>query len=118
MAPRRLALVAVVAALLSPVTFAYAQSVHYGTWLRVVPEEGRERPAPRSWEASLVALRRDLGEPLLACAVLACVALAAWALVDLAAARDGYLRLALFHGPMELAVLGLVAAEGRSVLRP
>ncbi|MCA9493540.1 MAG: hypothetical protein KC621_26595 [Myxococcales bacterium] len=100
------------------VAFAYAQSVHYGLWLRIVPEESRERPAPRSWEASLRALRRDLGAPVFAAAVLLCVALAGWGLLDLAEARAGYLRLALFHGPLELAVLGLVAAEGRAVLRP
>ncbi|MCB9688718.1 MAG: hypothetical protein H6738_18820 [Alphaproteobacteria bacterium] len=100
------------------VAFAYAQSVHYGLWLRIVPEEARERPAPRSWEASLRALRTDLGAPVFAAAVLLCVGLAVWGLADLAAAREGYLRLALFHGPLELAVLGLVAAEGRAVLRP
>lgn len=100
------------------VWFAFAQAVHYGLWLRVVPEEARRRPSPRSWGASWTALRRDLGGPLLAAAVLVTGAIALWGALDVFEARLGYLRLALFHGPLELAVLGLVAAEGRQVLRP
>lgn len=100
------------------VCFAYAQAVHYGLWLRVVPEEGRRRPAPRSWRASLEALRRDFGDPALAVVGTLFVALAAWGSLDLVAARAGYLRLALFHGPLELGVLALVLAEGPAVLRP
>lgn len=100
------------------VAFAYAQSVHYGLWLRVIPEEARDRPSSRSYKASLGALRSDLGDPLMAGAVLLTVVLAVWGLFDLVDARAGYLRLALFHGPLELAVLGVMAAEGRAVLRP
>jgi len=99
------------------VLFAYAQAVHYGLWLRVVPEVGRRRPAPRSWAASVKALQHDLGQPLLAGFVLLTVGVALWGLVDLVEARSGYLRLALFHGPLELAVLALVAAEGRKALQ-
>jgi hypothetical protein len=100
------------------VAFAYAQAVHYGLWLRVIPEVGRRRPSPRSWAASLTALRRDFGDRVLVGAVVLTVGIALWGLVDLTAARTGYLRLALFHGPMELAVLAWVCAEGHSVLRP
>ena len=100
------------------VLFAYAQAVHYGLWLRVVPEVARKRPAPRSWAASLAALRRDVGDPMMAVFVVLAIAIAVWGAVDVVAARAGYLRLALFHGTLELAVLALVAVEGRSVLRP
>lgn len=98
--------------------FAYAQSVHYGLWVRVIPEEARDRPSTRSWGASFRAVRADLRDPALLLCLLAALGIAGWGLLDLAAARQGYLRLALFHGPMELAVLGIVAAEGRQVLRP
>lgn len=98
--------------------FAFAQAVHYGLWLRVVPEECRHRPAPRSWRASWKALRSDLGDRLLAAFTLVTVGLAVWGCFDVIAARAGYLRLALFHGPLELVVLGLVLVEGRAVLRP
>lgn len=98
--------------------FAFAQSVHYGLWLRVIPEEARDRPSTRSWQASFRSVRADLGGPVVLGSVVVLVGIAVWGVVDLVAARDGYLRLALFHGPLELAVLGVVAAEGRGALRP
>ena len=73
-----------------------------GVWLRLVPEEDRERPAPRSFTSSYRALVRDVGRPLLLLALLSIVALVAWAFVDLISARNGYLRVAIFHGPLEL----------------
>lgn len=100
------------------VLFAYAQAVHYGLWLRIMPEVARKRPAPRSWTASLTALRRDFGDLLLAGFGVLTVGIAVWGVIDVVAARAGYLRLALFHGPLELVVLGMVAVEGRTVLRP
>jgi hypothetical protein len=83
--------------------YAFAQSMHYAVWLRLVPEDDRPRRAPRSFVASVRALRQDLGAPLLLLAFVASLALAVWALVDLVAARDGYLRAAQFHGHLELA---------------
>lgn len=99
-------------------TFAYAQAVHYGVWLRVIPEDARRRPAPRSFRASLRALRDDLGGGVLVAALAAMIGLCGWATWDLVAARAGYLRLATFHGPMELAVLGCWLVEGPRILRP
>jgi hypothetical protein len=83
--------------------FAFSQAVHYGIWLRLIPDDDRPRPAPRTFQHSWRALRLDLGPTLLGCCVIASIALAVWALIDLGAARDGYLRLALFHGHLELA---------------
>lgn len=92
--------------------FAFLQSVHYGTWLRLVPEDARPRPAPRSFRHSWQALEADVGRPLLlACAGLS-LAVAAWGAWDLAAARGGYLRLAAFHGYLELAAAGWFFARG------
>ncbi|MEO7094054.1 MAG: hypothetical protein ABI175_12445, partial [Polyangiales bacterium] len=51
--------------------YAFAQSVHYGVWLRLVPEDDRARRAPRSFAASLQALRADLGAPILVATSLA-----------------------------------------------
>jgi hypothetical protein len=94
-------------------SFAFAQSVHYSVWLRLVPEEGRDRPTPRSFLASYRALLADFGGPGLLAAVACAAAVMVWALLDLAAARDGYLRAALFHGHLELAVAALVIVEHR-----
>jgi hypothetical protein len=93
-------------------SFAFAQSVHYGVWLRMIPDEDRERPTPRSFAASYRALRDDFGTvPLLICATLA-GGLMIWAIVDLTGARAAYLRGALFHGYLEFAAIALFWVEG------
>ena len=87
------------------VLFAFGQAVHYGLWLRIVPEEARHRPAPRTLRVAWSVLQRDIGAAGLALAVVATLVIATWAVVDLSAARGGYLTLAAFHGPMELVAL-------------
>lgn len=93
--------------------FAFLQSVHYAIWLRLVPEDDRPRAAPRPWRATWRAMVEDFGvAPLLIFVALA-LGIAAWAVVDLTQARLGYLRLAIFHGYLELAVGALWLIEGR-----
>ena len=95
--------------------FAFMQSVHYGVWLRTLPEEDRARPGLRSFQSSFRALRVDFGSVLLlSAAIAALVLLLLAATVDPESARLGYLRLAMFHGPMELAVLALAWIERRT----
>lgn len=95
--------------------FAFAQSVHYGIWLRLVPEEDRARDTPRTFAASLRALERDLGAPALVGTAALALGLIVWALFDLGAARDGYFRLATFHGSLELSALAALVAGGASL---
>ena len=92
-------------------SFAFLQSVHYVMWLRLVPEDARVRPAPRPFRASWQALVRDFGLPLLVVFFGLTVFIAAWGLKDLSNARWGYLRLAAFHGYLELAVAALFLVE-------
>lgn len=99
-------------------SFAFAQSVHYAVWLRMVPEDDRGRDTPRTFAASWRALVADLGRPLLALTTLATLALVGWAVFDVAAARDLYLRTGLFHGHLELAAFVLFALEGARRARP
>jgi hypothetical protein len=87
--------------------YAFAQAVHYGVWLRLVPEDDRPRATPRSFRASYLALRDELGSLLLAAFALASVGLAIWAVADLVEARAGYLRFARFHGMLELTAIAL-----------
>ncbi|XXF77429.1 hypothetical protein P2318_30910 [Myxococcaceae bacterium GXIMD 01537] len=94
-------------------TFAFLQSVHYGVWLRLIPEDDRTRAAPRPWRATWRALVDDFGVPALAGFALVALGVVAWGVVDLAGARSGYLRLATFHGYLELAVAARWLAEGR-----
>jgi len=93
--------------------FAFAQAVHYSVWLRLVPEEDRERSTPRPWAASFRALLADVGPWLVAASACAAIAIAIYALTDLAAARTLYLRAVVFHGHLEVAALALLFVERR-----
>jgi hypothetical protein len=95
------------------VLYCFAQAVHYGVWLRLVPEDDRPRPTPRSFRASYRALRSELPAWLLAGFALAAVGLAIWACTDLLEARTGYFRFARFHGVLELLAAGLLIVRGR-----
>lgn len=93
--------------------FAFMQSMHYGVWLRLVPDDARPRAAPRPFAASWRALRADLGLWPLGTFTLAALAVAGWGALDLPGARLGYLRLGAFHGHLEIAALAFLAVEGR-----
>ncbi len=94
-------------------TFAFLQSLHYAVWLRLVPEDARARPAPRPFRESWQALVRDFGAPALAFFFALALFISLWGVVDLSAARWGYLRLAAFHGYLELAVAAWFLVEGK-----
>lgn len=93
--------------------YAFAQSVHYAIWLRLVPEADRPRAGLRSFTSSLHALEADLGRPAVLTALLVMAGLTVWAMAALYSARDGYLRLAAFHGPLELGAATLLLIERR-----
>jgi hypothetical protein len=94
------------------ILFAFAQAVHYGVWLRLIPEDDRPQPTPRTFRASFRALRADMGTWFLAGAFLVALGVAIWATLDLLEARSTYLRLALFHGHIELAAGAFLFVEG------
>ncbi len=93
--------------------FCFLQQVHYGAWLRLIPDDDRARPAPRTFRATWSALVSDFGRWPLAVAIALAVGLALWGLVSLPDARLGYLHLAAFHGYLELAAGALLLVEGR-----
>ncbi|HRI68447.1 MAG TPA: hypothetical protein PK156_29665 [Polyangium sp.] len=95
------------------VLYAFAQATHYVVWLRLVPEDDRPMKSPRSYGQSFRALTKDLGGILLWISVFGALALIGWAVFAPGEARDGYLRLAFFHGHLELAAGALLWAEGR-----
>ena len=95
-------------------SFCFLQSVHYAVWLRLVPDDARPRPAPRTFAASWDALVADFGlAPLLVFVALS-LGLAVWGAVSLPGARLGYLQLAAFHGYLELAIAARWFANGRA----
>jgi hypothetical protein len=89
-------------------SFCFLQSVHYAVWLRLIPDDARERRAPRTFRASWCALVHDLGVPALLLALTVAVGIAAWGLLEVSAARD-----ATFHGYLELAIAARWFTEGR-----
>lgn len=93
--------------------FAFGQSMHYAAWLRLIPEDARERRAPRPFVSTYRALRRDLGALGLVTGIAVAIGFVAYAFVDVERARLSYLRLALFHGPMEIGLVALAFAERR-----
>jgi hypothetical protein len=96
------------------VCFAFLQSVHYGVWLRSLPDEDRARQGLRSFQSSYRALAADLAPwVLLVSAALACALCITAIAAEAAVARNAYLRLAFFHGPLELAVIVLLWIEAR-----
>lgn len=116
-------------AMLAPVTdralgarlvflFVFMQGVHYVVWLRLVPEEGRDRPGIRSFASSLRALDRDIGAILVALFALFAIVVLARAASSLEGARIMYLTAAGFHAHLEIAFTLLLALEGRRLLAP
>jgi hypothetical protein len=98
--------------------YAFAQSVHYVVWLRLVPEDDRPSPTPRSFLQSYRALRRDVGALVLWMAVLTALGLAVWAAAtNVGQARNSYLQIAFFHGYLELAGAAILWAEGSLTLK-
>lgn len=93
--------------------FTFAQAAHYVVWVRLVPDEDRTRETPRTFGASLRALREDVGAPIVALAIAAALGVAVWAAFDLFAARAGYLRAVFFHGHLEIAAACLLFVEGK-----
>lgn len=93
--------------------FAFTQSVHYGVWLRLLPEEDRAQETPRTFAASFAAWRSDCGDPVVVVTFLLSLGVALVAFADVAQAREGYLRAVFAHGYLELAVVAWLVCEGR-----
>ncbi|TNF27831.1 MAG: hypothetical protein EP329_18950 [Deltaproteobacteria bacterium] len=93
--------------------FAFAQSIHYAVWLRLVPQRSSDRRPPPSLDRSVRDLRADLGAWGLRAVVVASVLVPLAALVDATETRYVYLLLALFHGWLELAVLSALLVARR-----
>jgi hypothetical protein len=95
------------------VLFVFGQAAHYVVWLRLIPEDDRPSPAPRSYRQTYRALVADVGGAVTWMALIGFVVFAAWAFVSIGAARNGYLKAAFFHGHLELIAIAVLWAERR-----
>ena len=93
--------------------YAFGQSVHYIVWLRLVPDEDRRAPTPRTFRRTYRALIDDLGPWLVVLAAATTAVFVAWAFVSVAGARSAYLEVGFFHTYLEIVVLALFWAESR-----
>lgn len=94
--------------------YAFAQSVHYIVWLRLIPEDDRRSHTPRSYQQSYRVLLGDVGPIVLWLTAAGVLVFAVWALfTDAGAARNAYLNVAFFHGDLELAAAALLFSEAR-----
>ncbi|MGB1276118.1 MAG: hypothetical protein ACPG77_10250 [Nannocystaceae bacterium] len=96
------------------ILYTFCQSMHYGVWIKLVPDEDRARPTPPPFRRAFWHLWHDLGGVLMLVALGLCLVLAGWAIFDLMAANHGYFRVVRFHGYLELCAVALFILEGRS----
>lgn len=84
--------------------------MHYGAWLRLVPDGERAGERPIGYRHSLALLRADFGRatPLVIAASIALPLAACFALRDV---RAAYFTLAAFHGYLELAFVAAAVAR-------
>jgi hypothetical protein len=85
--------------------YVFLQSVHYGVWLFLVPQEELRAQGSLTFRMSIRSLFTDLGVPGVLAVALAALAVIGGAFVELHRARTLYLSLAMFHGYLELALL-------------
>ncbi|MEY3012206.1 MAG: hypothetical protein RIT45_941 [Pseudomonadota bacterium] len=93
--------------------FAFAQSVHYLVWTRLMPQQCDSRAAPSTFRADVRRGRAVFGRWGFGLVALAAVGLPMLALVIGARARDGYLHAIAFHGWLELAALSAWSVAAR-----
>lgn len=86
------------------VFFAFAQSIHYAVWLRLIPEVDREIEGTYSFRQSAQKLARDVPRGVLAFAACGAVFFMTWGAVRPIAAREAYLTVGTFHAYLELAM--------------
>ncbi len=91
--------------------FCFSQSIHYGLWLHLLPDEDRDRATPLTFRATVEGLRVDLGDVGLVVAALLSIGVAVWALIDLVGANAGYFRMAQFHAHLEVMAIALFVLE-------
>jgi hypothetical protein len=97
--------------------FGFMQAVHYAIWLRLVPEDARERTTPRSWRASWRAYQRDAGPIVARLTVFAIVAVPLFAIaLGPVRARSFYVVASEFHATVEILLVALLLRRRQPVV--
>lgn len=96
-------------------SFAFLQSVHYSTWLLVVPQEDVKGQGTVTWRMAARSMTREFGRVGLALVLLSGLAVLVAACFDVHRTRNLYLSLAMFHGYLELALAAYFFTRGAGV---
>ncbi|HEY8925307.1 MAG TPA: hypothetical protein VIU64_13060 [Polyangia bacterium] len=86
--------------------YVFLQSIHYAIWLYFIPQDDRRGQGTPTFRMSVRSLTADIGAGGLALASLAGATVLAGALLQILRARALYLSLSLFHGYLELVLVG------------
>ncbi|MFO0756710.1 MAG: hypothetical protein U0359_09475 [Byssovorax sp.] len=95
---------------------AFSDSVHYVTWLALIPEEEIRAEGSLTFRMTLRSLRRDLGLAGIGAVGLCLAIVAVGSAFNLAETRRYYFAAAGFHGYLELAALAVLIVRGRRSL--
>ena len=93
------------------VIFVFAQAAHYVVWLRLIPEDDRPGEAPRSYRQTYRAMAADVGGVVLWMGFVAALVFGVWAFASPGGARDAYLKVAFFHGHLEIIAIAVLWGE-------
>lgn len=93
--------------------YAFAQAAHYVVWLRLMPEDDRPSPAPRSYRQTYRALVADVGGVVMWIMVLTALVFVVWACFSIGGARNAYMNVAFFHAHLELVAIAVLWTERR-----
>lgn len=99
-------------------SFAFLQSVHYSTWLLVVPQEDVRGQGTVTWRMAARSMTQEFGRVGLALVLLSALAVLVAACFDVHKTRNLYLSLAMFHGYLELALGAYFFARGSMAPAP
>jgi hypothetical protein len=94
--------------------FCFTQAAHYAIWLRLIPEEARERPTPRSWRQSWQTFKREAGPSVARLMILGSIAVPLVALaVGIVRTRALYVTASEFHATVEAMLIAVVFVRRR-----
>ncbi len=94
-------------------SYVFLQSMHYSAWLAWIPQDDVRVEGTLTFRMSARSLRKDFGAIGLAVIATSMLVVLAGAFFDARRARDLYVSLAMFHGYLELAMIGFLVGRGR-----
>jgi hypothetical protein len=94
--------------------FCFTQAAHYAVWLRLIPEEARDRPTPRSWRMSWRAFKQEAGPNIARLMIIGTLAVPLVALAGgVVRTRALYVTASEFHATVEAILIAVVFARRR-----